>query len=651
MKLSVIIVNYNVKHFLEQCLYSVMEAAKHCETEIFVVDNNSVDGSILMLTEKFPQVKLIENKKNYGFSYANNQAIKQANGEYILLLNPDTLIEEKTFKTVVNFMDSHADAGGLGVKMINGDGDFLPESKRGLPTPKVAFYKIFGLSKLFKKSRKFGQYHLTYLDNDKTHVVDVLSGAFMLLRKSVLDKIGLLDDTFFMYGEDIDLSYRITLAGYKNYYCHETTIIHYKGESTKKGSLNYVYVFYNAMIIFARKHFSKNKAGLFSLLINIAIFFRAGIAILNRFVKAIILPIIDTAVILTGFMIIARIWSGYKFGKPDNYFNELFYLMLGIYTAIWLLSFLHFGGYTKNIKLKNLCKATIFGTLLILVLYSLLPLNMRFSRALILLISIWIFLLVPFVRLLLNFTKIELFKINLSDEKRIAIIGSKEEIQNLTKIINKNNNHIIVSTYIEVNKNDDKTFYANILKQFDEIININKIDEIIFCTKNMQSEQIISTMLKLSHTKVDYKIASSESFSIIGTNFIKDINEFYDISINSISKPENKRNKRLFDFLISFLLIVLSPILSLIIKNPVRMLKNLFSVLCGKLTFVSYSDTGDYEHLPKLKKGLFSAVSVFDKNNISQSAIDKLNMLYAKNYRLSKDFNILIKSWKELGKY
>ena len=182
-----------------------MESAKHCEAEVFVVDNNSVDGSVSMLKEKFPQVKLIENKKNYGFSYASNQAIKQAVGEYILLLNPDTLIEEKTFKTVVNFMDSHQDAGGLGVKMINGEGDFLPESKRGLPTPKVAFYKVFGLSKLFPKSRKFGQYHLTFLDKNQTNAVDILSGAFMLLRKSVLDKIGLLDETFFMYGEDIDL--------------------------------------------------------------------------------------------------------------------------------------------------------------------------------------------------------------------------------------------------------------------------------------------------------------------------------------------------------------------------------------------------------------------------------------------------------------
>jgi len=217
MKLSVIIVNYNVEHFLEQCLLSVRKAMANVIGEVYVVDNNSVDGSMAMVKDKFPEVKLIENKKNTGFSFANNQAIQLAKGEYILLLNPDTVVEEDTFEKVIAFMDSHPDAGGLGVKMLDGKGNFLPESKRGLPTPSVAFYKIFGLSKLFPKSKTFGKYHLGFLDKDKTHEVDVLSGAFMLLRKTTLDKIGLLDETFFMYGEDIDLSYRIKLDDYKNY--------------------------------------------------------------------------------------------------------------------------------------------------------------------------------------------------------------------------------------------------------------------------------------------------------------------------------------------------------------------------------------------------------------------------------------------------
>ena len=255
MKLSVIVVNYNVEYFLEQCLHSVETALQGIDSEVFVVDNHSVDGSVRMLNKKFPEVKLIVNTENVGFAKANNQAIHQAKGEYILLLNPDTLVESDTFAKTIAFMDQTPQAGGLGVKMVNGEGKFLPESKLSLPFPYVSFYNIFGLSKLFKKSRRFGKYHLTYLDPNEIHEVEVLSGAFMLLRKSMLDNIGYLDEDYFMYGEDIDLSYRITQAGFKNYYYPKTRIIHYKGESTKKSSINYVIVFYKAMQIFAKKHF------------------------------------------------------------------------------------------------------------------------------------------------------------------------------------------------------------------------------------------------------------------------------------------------------------------------------------------------------------------------------------------------------------
>ena len=241
MKLSIVIVNYNVKYFLEQCIHSCQKAMNQMksvhsdwDSEIWVVDNNSVDGSVEMVRERFPNVKLIANKDNKGFSMANNQAIRESHGDYALLLNPDTVVEEDTFLSCIEFMEANPDGGGLGVKMIDGKGHFLPESKRGLPAPDVAFYKIFGFSSLFPKSKVFGKYHLGFLDKEETHEVDVLAGAFMLLRRKTLDEIGLLDETFFMYGEDIDLSYRITKGGYKNYYYPKTRIIHYKGESTKK---------------------------------------------------------------------------------------------------------------------------------------------------------------------------------------------------------------------------------------------------------------------------------------------------------------------------------------------------------------------------------------------------------------------------------
>ena len=281
MKLSVIIVNYNVKYFLEQCLRSVLKASKYVETEIFVVDNNSSDNSLEYLIPLFPEISFIANKNNPGFSKANNQAIELAQGDYILLLNPDTVVGEHTFSNTCDFMDNHPDAGGLGVKMINGYGDFLPESKRGFPSPWNSFCKIFGLSRIFPQSPVFAQYHLRYLNENEIHTVDVLAGAFMLLRKSTLNKTGLLDDAFFMYGEDIDLSYRIRLAGYENYYLPET-IIHYKGESTKKDT-RYVRIFYQAMIIFFRKHYP-NYGRLYNFFIHVAIYLRGGIATLRKLI-------------------------------------------------------------------------------------------------------------------------------------------------------------------------------------------------------------------------------------------------------------------------------------------------------------------------------------------------------------------------------
>lgn len=286
VKVSIVIVNYRVKHFLEQSLRSVRAALKAfpMEAEVFVVDNHSQDDSLDYLTPRFPEVRFIANTENVGFARANNQAIELATGQYILLLNPDTVIAENTLFEVCQFMDAHPDAGGAGVKMIDGNGRFLPESKRGFPTPWVSFCKIFGLAALFPHSRLFGRYHLKYLSPDQCHPIDILSGAFMFMRRETLDKSGLLDESFFMYGEDIDLSYRLVLAGYANYYL-PTPIIHYKGESTQKGSLRYVRIFYEAMLIFFKKHYPHYSKG-YALAIKCSIFFRASLAAAYRVITA-----------------------------------------------------------------------------------------------------------------------------------------------------------------------------------------------------------------------------------------------------------------------------------------------------------------------------------------------------------------------------
>lgn len=284
-ELSVIIVSYNVRYFLEQALLAVRKASVGLGVEVIVVDNQSTDHSVRMVKEKFPEVWLLESAQNLGFSKANNLGIKQAQSEYILLLNPDTLVAQDTFAQCLDFMRSHPQAGAVGIRMIDGAGQYLPESKRGFPSPLVAFFKTAGLSSLFPQSRIFNRYYLGHLDPEQSHEVDVLCGAFMLMPKKVLEKVGLLDEAFFMYGEDIDLSYRIVKAGYRVYYYPGTTMLHYKGESSKKGSLQYVKIFYQAMIIFTKKHFSGRGTWVFTSLLQAAIYFRGVVSLVSGLVK------------------------------------------------------------------------------------------------------------------------------------------------------------------------------------------------------------------------------------------------------------------------------------------------------------------------------------------------------------------------------
>lgn len=278
--LSVVIVNYRVKYFLAQTINSVLEALSGIDHEIFVVDNDSQDDSIEYQKKLFPNVKYIENKENVGFAKANNQAINLADSKYTLILNPDTVVCKETIMGAVDWMEQHDDCGGIGTKMIDGNGVFLPESKRSFPTPWVSFCKIFGLSKLFPYSRIFARYHNRYLSDEETHKIEIMAGAYMLIRTDLLQKIGGFDESFFMYGEDIDLSYRITKEGYSNYYL-PLPIIHYKGESTKKDSFKYVKVFYDAMWIFFKKHFPNYSMPYF-VFIKVGIFFRATIAMIKR---------------------------------------------------------------------------------------------------------------------------------------------------------------------------------------------------------------------------------------------------------------------------------------------------------------------------------------------------------------------------------
>lgn len=616
---------------------------------MFVVDNNSVDGSVALIKEKFPQVKLITNQNNTGFSVANNQAIRLSSGKYVLLLNPDTVVQEDTFEKTLAFMESHPDAGALGIKMLDGKGNFLPESKRGLPTPMVAFYKIFGLATLFPRSKKFGQYHLTYLDKNQNHAVDVLSGAFMLLRKQTLDKIGLLDETFFMYGEDIDLSFRVTRGGFKNYYFADSSIIHYKGESTKKSSVNYVIVFYKAMAVFAKKHFSQSNAQLFNFLIHLAIYIRAGAAIVTRFIKQLFFPAIDFALILFGLYFCKNVYEiKYKL-YPNFYSKEILDLFFPIYTLTWMAFVFVSGGYDVPTGLRKIMRGVLTGSAFILIIYSLLPEHYRFSRALILIGSFYALAIYLLTRLFYNGIGIRRFRLGTSKvDARIAVVGTEPEFERVNNILKNTNINSTFIGFISTEKNGLKNeAYIGGFEQIDEAIDVHRLNEIIFCARDISSAEIIDKMVTLVTKGVEFKIAPPESLSIIGSNSIDTAGDLYMIDINNVGKPENRRNKRFLDLVVSLGLLLLFWLFIWFQKNKINFLSNCFKVLFGMYSWVGYGKALRKD-LPSIKPSVLTPADLL--KNPSDERINKSFLNYSKDYKTENDLRIILKNIRDLGK-
>ncbi|MDG1333437.1 MAG: glycosyltransferase [Crocinitomicaceae bacterium] len=626
-KLSVVIVNYNVEHFLDQCLDSVRRASVNCSLEVLIVDNNSVDGSLVMLAEKYPEYPVIANKENVGFSCANNQAMRIAKGEYVLLLNPDTVVAEDSFSKVITFMDEHPKAGGLGVHMIDGKGNFLPESKRGLPKPMVAFYKIFGLSKLFPNSKRFGQYHLGHIKEDETSKIDVLCGAFMLMRKSALDKVGLLDEDYFMYGEDIDLSYRIQKGGFDNYYFPETSIIHYKGESTKKSSVNYVFVFYKAMVIFARKHFAGKQAGLFSFLINAAIYLRAFLAVVSRILKRLFFPVIDFLYVTGGLFALTNYWKMSNIEFPE----ALIKYSIPIYAFVWIITSFFNGGYDFPIKLFKYVKSVLIATLIILVAYAILPKDYQFSRLFIFAGAGWTLVYFFVSRFFLHFAVGKRFRLFKTGKRSFAIVAKNEEFERIKVLISQTHSNIDEIDQVETQKEQ-----------------LPQLSEIIFSAADNTYGEIIQRMRDWKSSDHDFKIAPTAGSVLIGSNSIDTAGDLYILNLNALSSTENVRKKRLFDVSFSIALILSIPITIFFFEKKGNFVRNLFRILSGKLTFIGYTDTEMKTdvRLPKIKVGVISPSEVIDSSN--ESIREKLNLLYARDYSMRKDFSILLKSWGKL---
>lgn len=642
MTLSIVIVNYNVKYFLEQCLESVFGSDrklsgsndKHLDLEVWVVDNASVDGSVEMVREKFPQVRLIANTDNVGFAKANNQALREAKGDIMLLLNPDTVVERDTLAKCVDFYASHPDCGGLAVKMINGEGTYLKESKRGFPTPATSFYKISGLIRLFPHSRRFAAYYMGHLDDNETNKVDILPGAFLMISREAIEKVGLLDESYFMYGEDIDFSWRIKLAGFENYYYPETRIIHYKGECTKHGSMNYVYTFYNAMSIFVERYFSGNNAKLFNMMLHIAIWGRASLAWLKRMAQAVALPLADFGFAFAGFLAIKQLWATHWAENVNYYPPEYTWLVIPLYILLLMFGSWLYGGYSKPVKLMRIVKGMAVGSALLLVFYSLLNESQRYSRALLLLGSAWTLLSQLGIRGILSMLHVKGYDMRPKSLRSCIIVGGKEEVERVKRLYDVLGCAKVVATM------EGLPNYAKL----NETLACYKADELIFCSKDITIQQIIDLMTQLGQLpgrkqQVEYKIVPSDSDFIIGSNSINSTEDLYAEELQTIVSPLNQRNKRLLDITVAILLISLSPILFWIQKDKKHYFAHCAQVLLGRVTWIGTDGN-------ETKCGIFSPANAIPgkAQSLTPEAKERLELRYLRNYKITTDLQIILKN-------
>lgn len=646
MQLSVIIVNYNVRHFLEQCLYSVQKACKGLTAEVIVVDNHSSDNSIEYLSSKFPSVRYISNTENYGFARACNQGLQQSNGHYILFLNPDTIVAEDSFQKCISFFESHPETGAMGVKMTDGSGRFLKESKRAFPSPLTSLYKLFGLARLFPRSATFARYHLGNLDENKNNEVDVLAGAFMMIRKEVLNKVGSFDETFFMYGEDVDLSYRIQQAGYKNYYFAGTSIIHFKGESTRKGSMNYVRMFYKAMSVFVKKHYGGSRAGIFNIMIQLAILFRALLTAIATFIRRAGLPLIDAGLILLSFWLIKNAWNQYV--RTDiQYENKLLWIAFPAFTVFYLVAAYYAGLYDRWYKRSELVRSTLIATILLLAAYSLLPEHYRFSRAIILFGALLAFALISILRWIL--IKTEVLGSNKENEERYTtvIAGSADEYRQTMDLLKEAGLQQRILGRVDTGEGDAGTIGT--VNNLEKLSSSVPFREIVFCEGSLSFLAIITHIQHLPRG-VAAKVHAYGSQSIVGSSSGDSTGETVTKENGfKLADPYNRRLKRLIDAVLALLALVTFPVHFFTVRKPFRFFGHCFAVLLAKKTWIGYAVPD--KNLPGLKSGVLASngIPATTVQQLPKESLQMMDYWYARDYEPATDLKIIRKMYRQLG--
>lgn len=648
--LSVIIVNYNVQYFLALCLDAVQRAAQGLDVEIIVVDNHSSDNSCAMLREQYKEVQLIANDTNRGFSQANNQAVAVAKGKYLLFLNPDTVMPEDFLQKALQYLEQHPNAGALGPRLIDGKGAYAPDGKKAFPSLMVALFKTTGIYKLFPSSPFFNRYYAVHIGERQTAAVEVLSGCCMFVRSALLAQIGpAFDESYFMYCEDVDLSYRIQKAGFENIYYPEINLIHYKGESTRKSTLSYIKIFNEALVTFVKKHYTKRHAQLFILFIKFGIGLRAVWAFIKMLFKLLKTPIFDALLLWVLLLVCNEFWvEGVKHLKPIS--TEILSATFPVYIAIWLVSMYLNGAYDQPYRPLRVIRGMLIGTVIILAYYGVLSEAYRYSRAVIFFAGVGASLGIVLMRALLDYLGIARVTRYNKVAKRAVIVGQPSSFEHTAALLQKVHYGPEIVGRVSVAPQGIHEPKGNhfSLSQMKETLYALNVQEVIFCAQDISYQELLRQMEHCG-AAYDYKIHLEGSKGFVGSNQSSTSGDFYATDPRyNISSFVSKRNKRVFDIVASMCLLVLFPILMFKVAHVGQFLQNIFLVMLGKKTWVAYAPC--LTELPKIKQGVLPTYSLQQGFEPDETIIHLSAKEYAMHYVVGIDFAILLRNLKFLGK-
>lgn len=666
--LSVIIVNYNVREFLEQTLRYVERAGRHLDVEVFVVDNSSVDGSVEMVRSEFPDVRLVVNETNVGFSRANNQAIREARGRYLLVLNPDTIVQEDTFEALIDFMEAHPRAGAVGCKILHPDGRFARESRRAFPTPEVAFYRLVGLAKLFPSSQLFGRYNMTYLPEDEVAEVDALSGSCMMVRrKAIYDSpekcgagAGLLDENFFMYGEDLDWCYRIQQAGWKIYYTPETQIIHYKGESTKKGELRYVRLFYGAMMQFAEKHFENRYSRLFASLLRAGIVCRASMSVFGKWARNLAWPAIDFALVFLTASAVAVLHSASLEASPAPLFFAVVAPAYGLGAVAGIASC---SGYGRRRRLRCVWFGVFVGLLVVSAL-SFFAKDVAFSRMVVLLTFPTSALLLSAARLM---WESRLRRDPLS--KKAVLVGRLDEAVRLRQMLARHPSPpFTLSGYVaatDVPRNgrsahDHDVELLGSIHQLRDVVRLGNVHDVIFAPAALSNRTIFRLIQQLRDLPVHFRILAEGRDHVIGKASVDDLSMTNLVEAEeALVHTRSRAAERVFDLVVATAGLLVHPILAVaaaaagtesFARRLLERTRRMPQVFRGSYSIVGFDPRSDYRPPVEwgLRPGVFAVSDVLDYDSVGSDDVGAAYWFYVRNQSGSLDWDIVVRSLRVL---